>query len=423
MTVKPLTIELPPLHPAQRAVRDDGARFKVLACGRRWGKSRLASALATECALQKGAVWIITPSYSTGDPMFNDVRRLAAQIPGATINRSDRRIDYPGAGIVQVRSGDQPELLRGNSLDLAIFDEAAHAVKLQELWVEIIRPALADRRGRALFLSSPNGRNYFWQLFQLGQDASQTDWQSWQLPTSTNPHIAKEEIENARRSMTERAFLQEFEAQFVDSSGVFRNVRELATAHPQPGPAANHLYYAGIDWGRSGDYTAICLYDATSKALACLDRFTGLPFDVQLGRVRTVIELWKPVQSTIELNSIGTPLFEQLQKMQLPTRLHGFTTGNANKGQLVDALALALERKAITLLDDPVLVGELQAFAAETLPSGLIRYGAPSGQHDDCVIALLLAYGPTADSSGLAAQPAVMSSQIFSRAELVYQFF
>ncbi len=421
--MKALQIELPPLHPAQRAVRDNGARFKVLACGRRWGKSRLASALATEAALQKGSVWIITPSYSTGDPMFNDVRRLAAQIPGATINRSDRRIDYPSGGIVQVRSGDQPELLRGSSLDLAIFDEAAHAVKLQELWVEIIRPALADRKGRALFLSSPAGRNYFWQLFQLGQDATQTDWQSWQLPTSTNPHIDKAEIENAKRSMTERAFLQEFEAEFTDSSGVFRHVRECATAQPQPGPVVGHEYFMGLDWGRSNDYTAISIFGATSKRQVYQDRFTGLPFDTQLARVRATIEHWKPAQTTVELNSIGTPLFEQLQKMNLPTRLFGFTTGNANKGQLVDALALALERKTITLLDNPVLIADLQAFTAETLPSGLIRYGAPSGQHDDTVIALLLAYGPTADSSGLAAQPAVMTSQVVSRAELVYQFF
>lgn len=317
-------ITLPSLHESQRKIKNSQSRFKVLACGRRWGKSRLASAIATECALQRGIVWIITPAYSLGEPMFNDVKRLAGQIPGTAVNRSDRRIDYPGAGLIQVRSGDQPELLRGNSLDLAIFDEAAFTVRLQELWLETIRPALADRKGRAMFCSTPNGRNYFWQLFQAGLDPTLADWQSWQLPTSSNPFIDAGEIESARRQLSERQFAQEFLAEFQDSSGVFRNIRELATAQPQKKPVPGHTYTGGIDWGRTGDYTVITIYDATAHRVAFVDRFTGLPFDTQLNRVATTIEHWQPTVTVCELNSFGQAMFESLQGRSLPTRLHGF---------------------------------------------------------------------------------------------------
>lgn len=387
-------IELPPLHPGQIIVRNSPARFKVVNCGRRWGKSRMASGLATECAALGGSVWIIGPSYSTGKPLFDDVRRLAVQIPGAKINRSERRIDYPSGGSVVVKSGDDPSLLRGVALDLVVFDEAAFQPKLEELWLEVIRPALADRRGKALFLSTPNGKNYFWRLWQLGQDEQENDWQSWQMPTSSNPYIDAGEIEAARRTLTERAFSQEFLAEFLEDGSVFRNVSELAIGKPQSGPTAGHTYFIGIDWGRTNDSTVICVFDATAKAMAYLDRFSGLPFDVQLGRVDTAVRLWRPQLTVVERNSFGQAMLESLEKRRLPTKLIGFHTDNSGKGQLVDCLALALERREITLLDDKVLIGELQAYQAETLPSGLTRYGAPSGGHDDCVMGLLLSYGP-----------------------------
>ena len=388
-----MEVQLPKLHKSQLQIKNSPARFRVVCAGRRWGKSRLASVLATATALTGGCVWIIVPVYSSGQPLFDDVKRLAMQLPGTTINRTERRIDYASGGYVQVRSGDQPDLLRGFSLDLAIFDEAAYTAHLETLWNETIRPALADRKGRALFQSTPAGRNYFWQLYQLGLDPLQMDWESWKLPTSTSPFIDEAEIESARRQLTERQFSQEFLAEFVDSTSIFRNVRELATAGPQAGPQAGHSYTAGIDWGRSGDSTVLVVYDATTKTVAYMDRFTGLPFDLQLNRVITCIELWRPDATIVEMNSIGGPLFETLQRRELPTSLIGFTTNNANKAALVDCLALALERREITLLNDPIMIGELQAYEAESLPSGLIRYSAPSGGHDDVVMALMLAHG------------------------------
>jgi hypothetical protein len=347
----------------------------------------------TEAALCGGVCWIISPIYATGNPIFDDLRRLAAQIPGCEVNRSERSIHYPGGGICVVKSADDPALLRGVSLDFVVFDEAAHMARLQEVWREVIRPALADRKGKALFCSTPSGASHFFHtLFQWGQGES--GWQSWQMPTSSNPFIDSAEIENARRQMSARQAAQELDALFVEDGSIFRNVRDLATAQPQDGPQAEHEYTAGIDWGRSGDYTVICIYDLTARTVAYLDRFTGLSFDVQLGRVRASLERWRPMIAIVELNSIGQPLFEQIQRWGLlATGFVGHTTTNASKAVLVDCLALALERQEITLIDDPVLIGELQAYRSETLPSGLIRYSAPDGGHDDCVMALLFAHG------------------------------
>ncbi len=418
-----MTIEGPTLHKLQRVIRDSDARFRVLACGRRWGKSRLASALMTETALWRGVCWIVAPSYATGNPLFDDLRRLANQIPGCEVNRSERLIRYPSGGTCQVKSADDPALLRGVSLDLCVFDEAGYIPKLEELFLEVIRPALADRRGKAIFCSTPNGKNYFYALYQMGLDPLQTDWASWQLPTASNPYIDGKEIESARGQLSERQFSQEFLAEFADSGSVFRNIRESATAQPQPGPLDGHSYTAGVDWGRSGDYTVVTIYDTVTHCVAFLDRFTGLPFDVQLNRVAAALERWQPWVTVCELNSFGQALFESLQKRELPTRLIGFTTSNQSKGALVDSFALALERRAITLLNDPLLIGELQAYQAETTVTGLIRYGAPVGQHDDCVMSLLLAYAP-ASEQGQWAPVAKTTSQIsVSRTEIEQDYF
>ncbi len=396
---------MPSLHPAQQAVRQSKARFKVLSCGRRWGKTRLASALMTERALLGGVCWLVAPSYATGNPCFDDLRRLAGQIPGCEILRGDRLIRYPAGGVCQVRSSEDPSLLRGNSLDLCVFDEAAFQQNLQEAWLEVVRPALADRKGKALFCSTPNGRNVFWGLFNHALYDGGADWQAWQMPTVSNPFIDPAEVEAARQQMTERQFSQEFLAEFVEDSSVFRNVRELATGTPQSEPSPGHTVTIGVDWGRNNDYTSICVYDATAHRVTFLDRFTGIEFNQQLDRVSTIIERYEPQIVTCELNSFGQPLFEALQRRNLRTRLTGFNTSNQSKAALVDCLALALEQRSITLLNDPILISELLAFEAERLPSGATRYAAPHNGHDDTVISLLLAYGPNAENAPIELRP------------------
>jgi hypothetical protein len=100
-----------------------------------------------------------------------------------------------------------------------------------------------------------------------------------------------------------------------------------------------------------------------------------------------------------ESNSMGEPIIEQLQRDGLPVR--GFATTNATKAQIIEALALAFEQGAITILNDPTLIGELQAYEMARLPSGMVRYSAPEGMHDDGVMSLALAWSAVADSGPL----------------------
>lgn len=399
------TVRLPSLHPGQQAVWTHPARFQVLACGRRWGKTRLGALRCVAEALQGGRAWWVAPSYPMATVGWRLLGRLARQVPGVVVRESDRLITFPTGGTVQVKSADNPDSLRGEGLDYLVMDECAFIREVA--WTEALRPALADRLGQAMMISTPKGRNWFWRAWMRGggeeahpQVEQVGEWQSWQLPTADNPYILASEIEAAREGLPERVFRQEFLAEFIDDAGgVFRRVVDAATAEEQAKPVDGHQYVLGVDWGKQNDWTVLAMVDVTASSLAALDRFNKIDYAVQVGRLKAMAERFRPQRIIAEANSMGEPLIEQLFREDLPVQ--PFTTTNATKAAVVEALALAFERGVIQVLPDPALINELQAFEMERLPSGLMRYQAPAGMHDDCVIALALAWSGAGQGSGI----------------------
>jgi hypothetical protein len=226
------------------------------------------------------------------------------------------------------------------------------------------------------------------------------------MPTASNPYIDSAEIEAARLDMTEGMFAQEFLAQFIAWEGaVFRGILEAATAPWNAEPESRHEYVIGCDWGRSLDYTVFCVVDVSTRTMVALDRSNRVDYVLQRGRLEALCQRWRPSCIIAEANSIGQPIIEQLWRDGLPVQ--SFNTTNASKARIIEGLALAIERGQVRILPDPVLLAELQSFQCERLPSGLMRYSAPPGSHDDCVMALALcgvAFGAVMQSRA-AAQP------------------
>ena len=242
-------------HPGQRMVHNSPARFKVLAAGRRWGKTRLGVHECLDVAARGGRAWWVAPNYKMGEVGWRPLRRMASMI-GAEVRKVDRQVILPNGGDVTVRSADNPDTLRGEGLDLVVVDECSFAQ--EETWTEALRPSLSDRQGRAMFISTPKGRNWFWRMYQRGLNGN-TEWQSWQLPTSDNPYIEPSEIEAAKDTLPELIFEQEYLAVFLEGEGaVFRNIAACMNA-PQSTPEDHKVHYivAGVDWGKQSDFTAI----------------------------------------------------------------------------------------------------------------------------------------------------------------------
>ena len=367
----------------------EARRFNVLACGRRWGKTRLGIDRLIRPALEGQPVAFFAPTYK----MMSDVWRETYNtvLPTAKrVSAQEHRIELITGGVIDMWSLDTPDAPRGRKYQRVVIDEAAMVSHLQEAWQASIRPTLTDYQGDAWFTSTPKGANFFRTIFQYGQDPLRPEWASWQMPTTANPYIRASEVEAARQELPERVFQQEYEARFLeDAGGVFRKVRQAATAERVP-PYAGR-FVMGVDWAMQNDFTVLVVLDAEARRVVDMDRFHQIDWAVQRQRLRVMADRWKVERIVAEHNSIGGPNIEALQREGLP--VHGFETTAQTKPPLIESLALAFERDELVILNDPVLVGELEAYEREvSAVTGRSRYNAPEGQHDDCVVSLALAW-------------------------------
>lgn len=217
MPAATVQVELPPLHRGrdnsggQYEIAASRARFKVVVCGRRWGKTHLGVFLCLKTSLLGGMTWWVAPTYPIANIGWRLLKALVKQIPDTTIHEADRFVELPGGGEVWIKSADNPDSLRGEGLDGVVLDEVAQI--REAAWQEALRPALADKKGWALFIGTPKGKNWVWRLYQRGLRDPQ--WASFRRPTVDNPYIDPLEIEQARLdAVSEAIFKQEYEADF-----------------------------------------------------------------------------------------------------------------------------------------------------------------------------------------------------------------
>lgn len=388
-----LTLTLPRLHDGQRQLKQERQRYNVASWGRRSGKTTLGKDLCIEPDVLAYPVAWYAPSYKDMLEVWREMRQLLQPITKRA-NATERRIENIAGGVLEFWSADNVNAGRGRKYKRIIFDECAFVPHLMDLWNFTARPTLVDFAGDAYFFSTPKGRNGFWQLWQLGQDDGMGDWASWQFPTSINPIIPQSEIDAMRATLPERVYAQEINAAFLDDAGgVFRNVMACATSVAEYEPRGDRTYIIGADWGKHNDFTVFTVLDAQARRMVAMDRFNQIDYTLQVGRLEALAQRYRATAIIAERNSMGEPLVEQLQRAGLPVM--PFTTTNATKTQIIDALALAFERNEIEIFNDPTLVGELQSYEMERLPSGMMRYSAPEGMHDDTVISLALAWHGT----------------------------
>jgi len=171
---------------------------------------------------------------------------------------------------------------------------------------------------------------------------------------------------------------------------VFRNIYGAAIAPRIAGPIAKHRYVMGIDFARYEDFTVCIVIDADDKAMVAMDRFSGTTWALQRERIGNLARKWNVESILAESNAIGEPNIEALWRDKLP--ISNFTTTAASKPPLIEGLVSALENVDLMILPDPALLGELGSYVYRNSRSGHTVYEASAGRHDDCVIALALAW-------------------------------
>lgn len=384
-----LTIRLQRPHPRQAEILASPARFRVLACGRRWGKTVYGTHRLVRPALDGKPTGWFAPSYKYLSEVWRDFHRALKPVI-ARSNQTERRIELITGGSIEFWSLEDPDAGRSRKYARVVVDEAAKVKRLEEAWNAAIRPTLTDFRGDADFLSTPKGRDFFWRAWTWGQDASEPDWASWQLPTVGNPFIDPAEVEEARRKTPERLFRQEYLAEFLENAGgVFRRISESIDR----GRIGNRLvmeprrqYAMGIDLARVEDFTVLSILDNTGVQVYH-ERFNQISWERQIGAIKEASRSLRPI-IYCDSTGVGDPIFERLLNANLDAYPYQLT--NASKKVLIDNLAMQLEQGKLRLMDIPEQEAELAAFEYHLTPSRNVTFGAPEGMHDDCVIALAL---------------------------------
>lgn len=400
MLNKDITLSYAP-QPYQYEIHVDPSRFKVIVRGRRGGKTEEEIQGAVKDGYTNpGRHWIVGPNYRQiksivwtrlkailevdKDWIFNE-QELYAHNPNILDDKgTPTRIELKGA--------DKEDSLVGVALKTLRVDEAA-LVKAH-VWSQVLRPMLADFQAPAYFYSTPRGKNWFYDLYMRGVNGD-AGWKSWRQPTSINGYIKPEEILESKKDMTEMMFSQEIMAEFLsEETGVFKKIRQCIVGVYKDA-VIGRFYVMGVDLARTVDFTVLTVIDSVTREVVAWERFQDLAWSVQKLKVQELAARYNNALCVIDSTGIGDPIIEDLQGSGLSIWYKddkpGFKFTNDSKNQLINNLAIAIEQRRITFPNEPVLVNELQAFEYSITDGGRIKYGAPDGKHDDCVISLALA--------------------------------
>ena len=371
-----IEIKLPKPHAAQRAVLDSPARFRVMMCGRRFGKSLISQNISIENGLANKKVAYITPTYQLGKTFFQEICKVLPEKIYKK-NESDLTISFITGGQIRFFTGERLDALRGLKFHLVIIDEASYIANLQDGWLNSIRPTLTDYKGLAIFLSTPRGKNFFYSLYMKG---GEPDWEAFKFTTYDNPHIDPTEIDAAKFQLPNVVFEQEYMANPMENAAnPFGS--EHINACVKDGIAGKAEYY-GIDLAKSVDWTVIIGLDKLGQVVH-FERFQKDWMQTK----ETILRLPKNLPIMIDSTGVGDAIVEELQKKF--TQMHGFKFTSTSKQQLLEALANSIQTKTISY-PTGLIKEELEIFEYTFTSTG-VRYSAPSGFHDDCVIALSLA--------------------------------
>ena len=382
-------------HPIQEEIILDPSRFKILNAGRRFGKSLLGAYIGTYEVLQSNKrIWIVAPTNALTEKIWREVLNwflgpLNPLVKQVYTAKGNLRLVLKNGSWLECKSTNDPTALIGEGLDLLIIDEASRVKDIA--WKEALRPTLSDRQGKLVAISTPKGsKNWFYQDFRKG-NKRELGYRSWKLPTNANPYFPKDEWEHIIKEFGEEnpVFRQEFLGEFIDDVGaVFKGIHKCIDGDFEQ-PLPNVKYSIGIDLAKINDFTVKFVIRNDTRQIVYMERYNQVPYDEQIEKIISLSKKYNNANILIDSTGVGDPVYDLLKRSGCNIRPFKFT--NPSKENLIRGLIIALENKEVTYPRIEVLLNELEVFEYSLGATGVMRYNAPDGEHDDCVIALALA--------------------------------
>ena len=333
------------LTPWQQEVFEDKSRFKVIAAGRRTGKSYLAAVSLIVNALngKEGKVFYIAPTQGMArDIMFDLLHDIAGEIITG-VNVNNLTITLAGDNVIYLKGADRPDTMRGVSLKHAVLDE--YAFFKDGVWESILRPALSDRQGSAIFISTPEGRNGFYDLYVGAMSGAWDGWKAWSFSSFDNPFVPREEIEHAKQTLPAWAFRQEFMASFDALGSEYFDPEEFIYYEKKPNVAGD--YYIAIDLAGFENDRGAKTKRRDNSAMAVVfvsDDGTWYIEDIQYGRwtldetaetIFNAVAKYRPINVGIEKGiaqqAVMSPLSDIMRRTHRTFRIELLSHNNQRK--------------------------------------------------------------------------------------------
>lgn len=351
------------LFPWQQEVYQDPTRFKVIAAGRRTGKSRLAAITMILNALdgREGGVFYVAPTMGQArDIMWGMLHDLARPVISSS-HVNNLEITLINGAKIALKGSDRPDTMRGVSLKYLVMDE--YADFKEGVWEEVLRPALADRKGAAMFIGTPKGRNKFYELYTYAKLEDDPQFKAWHFTSYDNPLIDPEEIENAKKSMSSYAFRQEFMSSFeAKGSEMFKE----DWVKISESSAIEGDYYVAVDLAgfeevgkkkgtKNLDDTAISIVKVGEEGWFVEDIICGRwTLEETARKIFHVVETYKPmtvgIEKGIAKQAVMSPLVDLQKRYNRFFNVEELTHGNQKKtDRIMWALQGRFENGLITL--------------------------------------------------------------------------
>jgi len=352
------------LLPWQQEVFNDTTRFKVIAAGRRTGKSRLAAWMLIIRGLQadRGHVFYVAPTQGQArDIMWQVLMELGHSVI-ASSHVNNLQIKLVNGATIALKGADRPETMRGVSLRFLVMDE--YADMKPEVWEQILRPALADQKGDALFIGTPMGRNHFYDLYTYACMSEDESFKGYHFTSYDNPLLDEKEINAAKQSMSAFSFRQEFMASFEAQDSELFKEKYVNFSEEEPDTGE---YYIAVDLAgfadvnkattktKRLDQTAISVVKANENGWWVADIIHGRwGVEKTARKIFDAVDEYRPVAIGIEKgalkNAVLPYLSDLMKKHQRFFRIEELTHGNKKKtDRIVWALQGRFEHGAILL--------------------------------------------------------------------------
>ena len=357
-------------------------KYCIVSIGRQFGKTLFAENQAVKWGLENKSWKIgwISPTYKQAKKVFKEITKALADCNYVVdVNRGDLVIEFNTSSVIQFYSAEAYDSIRGETFDALICDEFAFFKP--EAWNEVLKATVLVRGKKVLILSTPRGKNQFYNLYNLAEHNK--NYISFRGSSYDNPFIDPEEIKEAQRNLPDHVFKQEYLAEFLDNgSSVFRNIKECIRRSNN-----TSSLYAGIDLGRSDDYTVLTIVDSNNVEVYC-ERWRHMDWSAIINNIVEQLNKYRP-NTLVESNGAQDAIFEQIRNKVAYNKnsIQPFVTTSKSKQNIVEDLIVKFESMDIGIIGHDWQINELEVFTYEyNLKTRAIKYSAPVGLHDDYVM-------------------------------------